>query len=183
MSEHRWTVVTVTVLDPRRAAELAPMDLPERLHRIGEIVGRSEGVTGGPIVVSGPLCEACRVHWDDVHAQHPPWPCPGKRPAELGGSLLPLVQTARMSRRELKDLSRAAKEKPRSLLDPRTAAASVLHGAFAAPEPATGDPEPVTLDSQVPTCRPHRVVLSDPIAPSRPKPNRRQRRSLRSSHA
>jgi hypothetical protein len=82
---HRWAVVAISVLDEDQAAELHGIDLMDRMDELAGVLtsGRLE-------TVRGPICTECRVHWRDVFAQpDKPWPCPGKRPAGLGGPLAP----------------------------------------------------------------------------------------------
>lgn len=80
---HTWGVAVVSDLTDEQAAELAQLDLPERLAQLGRFVGE-------PRAVRGPICQQCRVHWRDVYRQpSKPWPCPGRRPDSLGGPLLP----------------------------------------------------------------------------------------------
>lgn len=109
MTDHRWAVVAVTILDADAAADLAAMDVTDRLDHVCEIIGqRAPGeISGGPETVRGPLCTECRVHWRDVYAQpDKPWPCYGQRPAALGGPLVP--PDLRMPRQQRRRAQRAA---------------------------------------------------------------------------
>lgn len=112
MSEHRWGAAAVADLDEDQAAEFARMDMPARVAWVSALA--HQVVTA----VRGPLCAECRVAWETVYVRpDQPWPCPGRRPDEIGGPLLPAErpvprQQRRSERREANEIVEAAKRLP-----------------------------------------------------------------------
>lgn len=111
--DHRWAVAVVVHLDAEQAATLAANP-----SIAIELEAEREA--------RGPLCEDCRVHWRDVHADPAkPWPCPGARPAQLGGVLLGADEP--LPRRERRAKQRkAAKAKPPPARQARQTASAAL---------------------------------------------------------
>lgn len=99
MSEHRWAIVAVTRLTDERAAQIAGLEYLDRLAMLDEMRHDATTLTGQPAALRGPVCTECRVDWATVHRdEHNPWPCPGKRPGPLGGSLNEHLQSPKLSR-------------------------------------------------------------------------------------
>lgn len=98
---HVWAFVTIVEVDEDLARTLALDDQFGRLERAAGVVAEQ-----GPTVVRGPMCSECRVSWWDVHRSTKPWPCPGARPAALGGSLVPPLQ--HLSRQQRRGKQRQA---------------------------------------------------------------------------
>lgn len=87
MTRHRWRAVAIVPLDEDDAALIATMDTAPRLQALRSRIERNAQTLADVVVVRGPICSECRVAWEDVHAESEPWPCPGRRPDELGGPL------------------------------------------------------------------------------------------------
>lgn len=87
-SAHRWAAVAISHLDDAGARRLAEMPILERLDAVCELFSPPPGQLTDVWAVRGPICADCRVSWEDVHADDTPWPCPGRRPDALGGTLL-----------------------------------------------------------------------------------------------
>lgn len=79
MAEHRWAAVAIVGLDEEAARAFATTPDVTLLSLAGDPDLRA---------LRGPICEDCRVSWEDVHASAKPWPCPGQRPEALGGTLI-----------------------------------------------------------------------------------------------
>lgn len=108
MSEHRWALVVVTRLTDRLAAKLTTLDYHERLDLLDDL--RTDGAPSKqPSAMRGPVCLECRVDYETVHRDPAkPWPCPGKRPAALGGSLFDQATTPKLTRPQRRQMQRKA---------------------------------------------------------------------------
>lgn len=108
---HHWGLAVIVDLDESAARQLAATDLPERIETAQAWAG-----AGNVRTVRGPLCAACGVTWRVVHRQpDKPWPCPGKRPEELGGSPIPSGNHRRKreaTRRSRREAQRQGKPQP-----------------------------------------------------------------------
>lgn len=163
--QHRWVLSIVVPVNEERGAEIFALGWEERMALLPELVSVPEGrITGGPTAVRGPMCSECTVNWEDVHKVSPAWPCPGKRPDDIGGSL-ERAGAPKANRRERRRAHEAAlrvrpaptsSETVRSQLD--VAIAQARHRKES--ERRALDVVPAGVDfADPPACRPQMVRL------------------------